>query len=176
MLKHAKRLLAATSAATSAVAVAGLVTVGGLTAASASPAARPSVSGIEHFQLVSASAAANKAPVIAYGLFAAPAVDHMGNTTDTFKFRGGSFRVKHSPGHGNPSFNARTCVLQGTIRGTYSISHGTGRYAGISGHGTYVLRLLSIARRNAHGQCNTNQNALPLAFQDIIDAHGPVRL
>ncbi len=171
-----KRLLSAASAVT----VASLVAVGGISAASASPrahpSASPSVSGIEHFQLVSASATSNKAPVIAYGLFAAPAVDHMGNTTDTFKFRGGSFRVKHSPGHGRPTFNTRTCVLQGTIRGTYSISHGTGKYAGISGHGTYVLRLLSIARRNAHGQCNPSQNALPLAFQEIINAHGPVHL
>lgn len=36
----------------------------------------------------------------ARGVFTAPATDIMGNRTDTFKFSNGTFRVRHSPGHG----------------------------------------------------------------------------
>jgi hypothetical protein len=186
MLKHAKRLAACASAVT----VASLVAVGGLTAASASPAVpsshlaavqpttraavQPSVSGTEHFQLVTTSATSNRGHVIAYGLFTDHAVDLMGNTTDVFKFSGGSFRVKHSPGHGPQHFNPRTCLNSISLRGTYRISHGTGKYAGISGHGRYHVTVLFIAARNSKGNCS--QRKPPVAFQQIIMAHGPVHL
>ncbi len=39
-----------------------------------------------------------------------------------------------------------------------------------------MFRRLAIARRNAHGKCDTSQNALPVGYQQIIDAHGPIRL
>jgi hypothetical protein len=188
MLKHAKRLAAAASTAT----VAGLVAVGGLSAASASPAVhagtratvhtgaraavRPSVSGTEHFQLMTTSATSNKGHVIAYGLFTGPAVDIMGNTTDTFKFSGGSFRIKHSPGRGPQHFNPRSCLLTINEHGTYTLSNGTGKYAGISGHGKYRFSILALAARRANGTCNMSQSKAPVAFQQIISASGPVRL
>jgi hypothetical protein len=178
MLKNARRLVAAAGAVT----VASLVAVGGLTAASASPAVQrsaratvqPSVSGTEHFQLVTTSATSNKGQVIAYGLFTASAVDIMGNTTDTFKFRGGSFRVRHSAGHGPQHFNPLTCLNTISLRGTYTVSHGTGRYAGISGHGKYQLSILFIGARNSKGKCSETKP--PVAFQQIIRAQGPVHL
>ena len=178
MLKHTRRYLATATVATAA----GLAALGGMTAASASPVARPAaratvsaaVSGTEHFQLITTSATSNSARVITYGAFTAPAVDIMGSTTDTFKIAGGSFQIKHGPGHGKQSFNPRTCLSNINERGNYTLGHGTGKYAGISGHGTYHLIVLLIAARSSKGRCS--QTKLPLAFQQIITGSGPVHL
>jgi hypothetical protein len=153
-------------ALTSAAAVIGGA---GLAGASVSPAAVQT----EHFQLVTASATSNTAEVIAYGAFTGSAIDIMGNTTDTFKFPHGSFQVRHSPGQGAQSFNPSTCLLTVNEHGTYTLGHGTGRYAGISGHGTYQISILSIGARSK-GRCSQNQP--PVAFQQIIKASGPVHL
>jgi hypothetical protein len=171
MRKFTSQLAAAASAAV----IAGSIALFGLTAASASPAARPGRSGTEYLQLVSGSATSNRASVIVTGVFTTGGVDIQGNSVDTVKFPGGTFRIWHSSGTGRPHFSARTCLLTATIRGTYKLSHGTGRYAGIRGHGRYVARILDVGRRSK-GQCITNQNAAPLASQTIIDAHGPVHL
>ncbi len=182
MLKHGKRLIGAAGV----LMTAGAVTLAGLTAASASPAAHhpaaraahpaahAATSGIEHFQLVSTSATSNRAHVIAYGLFTGPAVDIMGNRTDTFKFSDGSFRVRHSAGHGPQHFNPRTCLANIHLRGTFRVHSGTGRYAGIRGHGRYVATVLFIGARKANGKCS--QRKPPVAFQQIIKAHGRVKL
>jgi hypothetical protein len=114
--------------------------------------------------------------VIAYGLFTAGGTDHMGNTVDKFVFPAGSFKVWHSNGTGTPHFNTKTCLLTATIRGTIKIYGGTGKYAGIKGHGTYVFTWLAIAKRKANGSCNTAQNALPAAVQQIIKGTASVKL
>ncbi|HUA40480.1 MAG TPA: hypothetical protein VMA32_02865 [Streptosporangiaceae bacterium] len=155
---------------------AGVITASGLAAASAAPAGRAAPSGTEHFQLISASATATKGPVIAYGLFGAAGIDHMGNNVDTFAFKGGTFKVRHSQGTGTPHLNPQTCVFTIHVHGTYKIFGGTGTYAGISGHGHYVYSQLAITKRKANGSCNTSQNALPAAVQQIIQASGPVKL
>jgi hypothetical protein len=168
MLKHRKRLIAATGA----LITAGMISVSGvMAAAAAQPAGRAAVSGTEHFQLVSASATSNTALVIASGAFTAHAVDHMGNKVDTFKFRNGSFKVAHSPGKGPQSFNPKTCLLTVSRHGTYTIGHGTGKYAGISGHGKYQLSILAIGARSG-GKCSKRK--APAAFEQIIKASGPV--
>jgi hypothetical protein len=157
-----------------------LVAVGGLTAAAAiasapiaAASAAPAVSGTEHFQIMTTSGTANKVPVITYGLFTAAGVDIQGQKADTFRLPGGSFKVVHSNGTGSQKFNPVTCLLQLNLHGTYTIGHGTGRYARISGHGTYRLSIIGLAAR-VHGKCS--QSAPPVAFQQVIDASGPVRL
>ena len=169
MLGNYKRLLAAASA----VAAAGAIAVTGITAASAAPRTRQAVSGTEHFQLVTTSATSSTGHVIAHGVFTAPAVDHMGNSVDKFVFGNGSFKVKHSPGKGPQSFNPKTCLLTISQHGTYKVFGGTGRYARISGHGTYHVTILAIGARSK-GKCS--QSKPPVAFQQIITASGPVRL
>ena len=57
--------------------------------------------------------------------------------------------------------------------GTYKITGGTGKYAGISGHGTYQLNLTFIASR-ARGKCSTA--APPVAQQELLRLSGPVHL
>jgi hypothetical protein len=129
-------------------------------------------SGIEHFQLMSTSATATTSSVIAYGVFTGAAVDHqVSGSVDMFVFSNGTIRVHHSAGTGPQSFNPKTCLLTVNQHGTYRITHGTGKYAGISGHGTYRLRILAIAARSG-GKCS--QSKPPVAFHQVINASGPV--
>ena len=112
--------------------------------------------------------------MIAHGVFTAGGVDiTTSNTTDTFKFPNGTIKVRHSPGTGPQSFNPRTCLITVHQHGTYTLLGGTGKYAGISGHGRYRLDILAVAARS-HGKCN--QNKPPAAFELIIRASGPVHL
>jgi hypothetical protein len=141
-------------------------------ASAAHPASSHRVTGIEHFQAVSTSLASNGSKVVAYGVFNAAGVDiSITNTRDRFKFPGGSFRVTHKATSSHQHFNTRTCAGTFRERGHYKLSHGRGKYAGISGHGHYRLRGLIVARHTAHG-CSRR----PIAIQVIIRAHGPVTL
>ncbi len=171
MPRYYRKLVAAASVIVTAAALA----VSGLAAASASPTARPSVTGTEHFQIMSTSAASNKASLIGHGsVFTAGGVDIQGNTTDTARFPNGTFKIHHSPGTGPQSFNPRTCLLTVNQHGTYRLGHGTGKYKGISGHGKYHVHILAIAARNANGKCS--QTKPPRVFQLLIQAKGPVTL
>ncbi len=171
MASYYKKLLAAASV----IVTAGAVAIGGVAAASASPAVRPSVSGTQHFQLMTTSATSNRASVIAHGaVFTAGGVDIQGNKVDTVRFPGGTFRIRHSAGHGPQSFNPRTCLLTVTQRGTYRLSHGTGKFRGIGGHGRYLARILAVGARNASGKCSMSKP--PTTFQQIITAQGPAHL
>jgi hypothetical protein len=139
----------------------------------AAQGAAPAATGTEHFQLVSTSATSSTAPVIAYGVFTAPAVDHMGSNVDKFVFRNGSFKVRHVNGKGGKqSFNPKTCLTKVSQPGTYRIFGGTGKYAGIRGHGKFVFSLLAIGAKNSMGKCTRTKP--PIAFQQIIRASGPV--
>jgi hypothetical protein len=173
-------------AAASVVVAAGTVAVSGLAPASASPAARPaaspaarpaaslSASGTEHFQIMTTSETARTTHVIASGVFTAGGTDVSGNKSDTIMFSGGTFKIRHFAGHGKQSFDPATCLLTINLHGTYKLKDGTGTYAGISGHGRYHLRVLSVAARNSNGKCS--QRKQPEAFEQIIRAHGPLHL
>jgi hypothetical protein len=140
-------------------------------AALASPA--PAASGTEHLQLMSTSATSNKASIVVTGVFTAGGVDVQGNKSDTVKFGNGSFKIAHSNGTGTQKFNPTTCLMTIRLHGTYKISDGTGKYKGISGHGTYRLSILGVGAR-VHGKCS--QKAPPTVFQQLINASGPVHL
>jgi hypothetical protein len=167
VLKLNKRLLGATGALVAAVSFA----VTGMTAASAGSTG---VSGTEFLQAMSTSATSATQPVIVRGVFTDYGVDHSGDTVDTFVLQKGSFKVAHSPGTGPQHFNPKTCLNRVNQHGTYRIFHGTGKYRGIHGHGTYHVSLLFIAARTAAGKCSETKP--PVAFQLIITASGPVRL
>jgi hypothetical protein len=171
MPRYYKKLVAAATV----IVTAGAVAVSGLAAASASPTTRPSVTGTEHFQLMTTSATSNKATIIGHGsVFTAGGVDVQGNTTDTARFPNGTFKIHHSPGHGPQTFNKRTCLLTINQRGTYTLDHGTGHFKGISGHGKYHVLILAIGARNANHKCS--QRKPPRVFQQVIQAQGPVTL
>jgi hypothetical protein len=169
MLTNRKRL----AAAAVTVVAAGAIAVPGLTAAAAVPAARPAVSGTEAFQLVTTTAASQNESVIATGVFTAGGVDHQGNKVDTIKLPGGTFKIAHGPGKGSQKFNPNTCLTTINERGAYKVEGGTGRYAGISGHGTSQVSVEVIAARSK-GVCSAT--LVPVAYQQIITASGPVHL
>jgi hypothetical protein len=171
MRKNHRRVLAAAGS----MLAAGAIALSGIAAAAAAPhAAQAGTSGIEHFQIMSTSATATKDTVIAHGLFTAGGVDvTTSNTTDTFKFPNGTIKVRHSPGTGPQSFNRHTCLITVHQHGTYTLVSGTGKYAGISGHGTYKLDILAIGARS-HGKCT--QKKPPVTFELIVRASGPAHL
>jgi hypothetical protein len=142
--------------------------------ASAAPPSNPAAPGTEHFQLLATSPTSNTATVITYGVVNGAAVDNMGSKVDTFVFPNGFFKVRHVTGKGgSQKFNAKTCLAAISQRGTYKIVDGTGKYVGISGHGTFRLSILVIAARNSHGACS--RTLPPLAFELVLKASGPMR-
>ena len=58
--------------------------------------------------------------------------------------------------------------------GTYKILGGTGKYKGISGHGTYQLSIVGVGAKTKKGACS--QTAPPVAFHQVINGSGPVKL
>jgi hypothetical protein len=143
--------------------------------AGAAPAAPGAASGTEHVQIMTTSATALSEPAIGWGLFTGAGTELLGTgSTDTFTFPGGSFKETSSNPAGPSSFNPKTCLFRAAGKGTYKISGGTGTYKGISGHGAYTISDLGIDARTKGGSCN--QNAAPIAFQQVITETGPVKL
>src|SRR5690348_10504544 len=143
MRKTRNRVLAAAGS----VLVGGAIALSGIVAATAAPHAITAGSrGIEHFRFMSTSATSAKSTVIARGVFTAGGVDiATGNLTDTIRFPNGTIKLRHSPGTGPQSFDPRTCLLTVNQHGTYRLLSGTGKYAGIRGHGTYRVHILAVA-------------------------------
>jgi hypothetical protein len=52
------------------------------------------------------------------------------------------------------SINSKSCSSEGSATGTVSLSNGTGRYEGISGHLSYTETDAWILPRTANGKCN----------------------
>jgi hypothetical protein len=168
MRKRNRLLLAA---ATTTVAVTGAVT--GVTAASASPGSHQAASGTEYVQIVSASTTPGPASAIARGVFTAAGQARLGDARiGTIVFPGGTIVLSHHADRGTSQFDPRTCLSVISQAGTYRIAGGTGRYAGISGHGTYQLSLEIVAAR-AHGDCSSAKP--PVAQQELLRLSGPVR-
>jgi hypothetical protein len=160
-----KSITAAIVAAAASAAVGGA----GIAAASTHSAG---ATGTESFQLMTTSGTGSTSSVIARGVFTGAAVDHeQAHNRATFVFSNGTVRLHHSNGKGRQSFNPKTCLLTINQHGTYRITGGTGKYAGISGHGRYQLSILAIGARSG-GKCS--QNKPPVAFHQVINASGPV--
>jgi hypothetical protein len=156
-----------------AIAAAAAAVIGGTGIAVAGT--HSATSGTENFQLMTTSATSPNGSIIASGVFTAPGVDHEGkHNTATFTFPSGTVSLKHSAGKGTQSFNPKTCLLTVNEHGTYTLTGGTGSYAGITGSGKYQLSILGIAARNSKGKCSMSKP--PLAFHQVINASGPVSL
>jgi len=163
-----RKILASAVTAAAAAAV-----IGGAGLAVAST--HTGVSGTENFQMMTTSGTGSTASVIASGVFTAPAVDHehQATNTATFTFSNGTINLKHSKGTGTQQFNPKTCLLTINEHGTYTLTSGTGAYAGITGNGTYKLSILAIGASSG-GKCS--QSMPPVAFHQVINASGPVSL
>ena len=169
MPRNYGRLLAAAGA----VATAATIAATSIATASAAPRAQQAVSGTEHVQVMSTSTT-RPATAIGYGAFTAAGHADLGSgKLGKIIFPGGTIMISHRAGRGNNRFNPRTCLAIISQPGTYKIVGGTGRYAGISGHGKYRLSLTFIAARSK-GKCSSAKP--PVAQQELLRLSGPVHL
>jgi len=156
-----------------AAAAAAITVTAGVTAASAAPEGSHAASGTEYIQVMSASVAPGPASVIARGAFTAAGKARLGDArTATITFPGGTIVLSHRPVTGSSRFYPGACLSLISQSGSYRIVRGTGRYAGISGHGTYQLSLEIVAAR-ANGRCSSAKP--PLGQQELLRLSGPVR-
>jgi len=80
--------------------------------------------------------------------------------------------LSHRQVHGSARFSPASCLSLVRQSGSYRIVRGTGRYAGISGHGTYQLSLEIVAAR-VGGHCSSARP--PQGQQELLRLSGPVR-
>ena len=143
--------------------------------ASRSSASRSAAAAPEHFRIISTSTASRRQSVLATGRFTAGGYVVPGKvvslrSTDKMVFPGGTFQVaRHITRQWLP-LPTRSCLVQETVHGTYSLGHGTGSYRGISGSGGFVLRITGVIRRS-HGTCGGGMTL----YQAITYADGRVR-
>lgn len=156
------------TAAIIAISVAAIGGVAGGTAASASSGG----GRMERLRLVSTTAASDRLSAIATGAFTSGGYDIPGAVTDTVVFPGGTFAFRHVRHGFKASFNPSTCLLTETVRGTFTLAHGTGRYSGLRGSGTFVTSIVAVTAKNQAGRCTHVQ--APATFQGITTAAGTV--
>ena len=169
-----KRAAVVAMTGAAAAAVTGLVMAGPAGASQMAPSGPAAVTGTEHIQIMTTSATSNTASTIVWGPVTAAGVDHMGNTVDTLVLPGGTWKVRHSNGTGPQSFNPKTCLFLVNQHGTYTILGGTGKYKGISGHGTYTASVVGLGAKTKKGVCS--QTAPPVAQHQVVNASGPIKL
>jgi hypothetical protein len=111
--------------------------------------------------------------VVAHGAFVGAGKDVEHDQSDTLHLGGGTLEIYHPDRQSTFSFtvNPKTCFLSFTITGKYTLGAGTGKYAGITGHGNYVVKEQGIARRTKAGACNVNVE--PAHIAGYIKASGP---
>lgn len=139
-------------------------------------AAQPSRSarhGAEKLVLMGTSTKSATVSVIATGLINDGGVTRLTSNQSEVRLGSGTFRLSSKTGPAKNRFNAATCVTTITGGGTYTLSHGTGKYAHITGSGHFVTSGQSVFPRKAGGACSISH---PLAVQVIITLRGPVTL
>jgi hypothetical protein len=54
--------------------------------------------------------------------------------------------------------------------GSYHLGGGSGKYAGITGSGKFVLRIVAVDARNSAGKCTMTK--APAAYQQMLTLQG----
>lgn len=140
-------------------------------AAYAQPAPQP-----ENFTIIVAGTAPQ--PFIAEGALdgvgtAVPVISAgVNGGTDRVQFPGGTFMLTlaNNPG-GTGTNNPVTCVDTFSGTGVSTIFDGTGRFAGITGTGTFTFNLAFIADRTPQGGCSQQGT-----FLDLVQDRGTLTL
>jgi hypothetical protein len=112
--------------------------------------------------------------VVGHGLFAAGGKDEQHSGKDVLILNGGKLTLTHpeKSAHFHAKVNPHTCFVTFRITGDYTLGHGTGKYKGVTGHGTYTVFAQGIGKRLAGGACNETAN--PKVEASYIKASGPV--
>jgi hypothetical protein len=148
--------------------------VAGAAALSLSGAAFGSgASGIEHLTFMSTNVTADKFNVIATGAFTAGGTATPLAAKDTLKFPNGTITAT-ATSKGRPALTAdtKTCLETLSQRGTYKIAGGTGAYSGMTGSGTFTLRIRAIGPI-VNGKCEL-KTSRRVASQAIVTANGRI--
>jgi hypothetical protein len=149
------------------VSAAAMMSGAGLALASAS--ASPGSSRHENFRIISTSETAKTHSVIATGSFMAGGSIVLGRTIDKAYLYKGTFEITRHISYRTPPAPPRRCILGVTERGTYTLSHGTGRYAGIRGTGKFTSQITLVFARTGSANCGRT-----VAFQQIMHESGTV--
>jgi hypothetical protein len=158
-------------AAMSAVALLGLAAAAGCSKAGAGTGDETAArGGAETFVLTTSSSAPNPAYAItAAGVFAAKGTltgIGAGQNSSLAKVAGGSFVMSHPVQDEkvtHRTLSTRTCAVLLKQTGSFTLSKGTGDYAGLTGYGTDNGTFTATLPRKKDGACNTSSKAQPVA-------------
>jgi hypothetical protein len=140
------------------------------------PAARQAAfSGAEHFRIISVAASSQRQSVLATGAFTAGGYQVPGKViglraVDKMVFPNGTLLVTRRITKQVLPLPTSSCQISETIRGTLSISGGTGSYRGMSGGGAFLLQISGVIRKSG-GKCGGAMTV----FQSINYEGGTVR-
>lgn len=71
------------------------------------------------------------------------------------------------------TIDLRACMAHGHGDGTFTITGGTGAYAGATGDGTFVVRGTLVGARDDHGECQGPDSPVPPTLVKVrVDATG----
>lgn len=148
-----------------AVAVAAVLTVAGISSATAN-------TKTEHFSFIDTSTNQSSAvySAIATGAFAAGGTSSMIGRRVTVQFPAGTITLSIEKSHSHKR-KSPACVQVKSSSGRYTISGGTGVYKGISGSGNSTVSI-TFVEPTIDGNCSTT----PDAVQALIAADGPISL
>jgi len=152
-------------------------TATGIAAASAQTSAPVSHRGSEHFTIILTSTRSGVTSVIATGLFTDGGTMNLfsGGPSAEMKLGAGTIRLTpKSPRPPRSKTDPGTCLTTTSEHGTYRLSHGTGRYAGIRGSGHFSVTDRAISHRKPNGACVTTR--APIAVQVIFSLSGSATL
>ena len=123
-------------------------------------AAAPALAGTTHpsgREYIVVGGAEQHPVVILHGaITAAGRDDPHHHNYDLLTFGKGSLRIVHPQSQAKfvPHVNKKTCFVSFTETGRFHLSHGKGRFAGISGSGHYTARGTAVVPRTKSGSCN----------------------
>ena len=94
-----------------------------------------------------------------------------GPDTETDVFPEGTIDVVHPVTSESDSFDPVACVVRARFSGTYTVTGGTGAFAGASGSGTFSGQFIGILGRTAEG-CSEE----PVESFSFVHASGPLTI
>ena len=169
MLRAPAKVIAAAAAA---VAISGAT----ITVAYARPAMPGLRHGSERITIMATVAKTSEASIIATGVFTDGGTINIGvrGRSAEMKLGGGTIRLTTTGGSGRGAeINHKTCLTTLTASGTYRLSDGTGKYAGIRGSGHFSTAARSVSPRKRDGSCALSRE---LAYQAVVTLTGPATL
>jgi hypothetical protein len=158
--------------------VAALAVVAGTGVLAAACGSSGPSTGTQTFDLTTHSVSGNPLyHAVASGVFSATGTMQAASSASSAplvaRFPGGTFQLGNlTTGKESANVNPKTCAAVFNVTGvTYKLSHGTGRYQGITGHGNATLKFTGTLPKLSNGTCNQSSTALPVAGTTTTTVH-----